>query len=135
MFAETNAPNTGVFKNIAEAATAADYKDVSFSLDGRKAVFTNRLIAASNDVVSPADSLVTNQFAKLAGTYYSNGADLSYNGLMATQKNNATSRIGPADRIWIGSRLGSAIFLNGHLRRITYWPVRLANSTLQAISQ
>ena len=40
------------------------------------------------------------------------------------------------DRLFIGTNwAGSGAFLGGHLRRLTYWPQRLANSTLQQITQ
>jgi hypothetical protein len=35
----------------------------------------------------------------------------------------------------IGSRASSSLFLNGHIRRLTFWPTRLANSTHQSITQ
>jgi hypothetical protein len=35
----------------------------------------------------------------------------------------------------IGSRAGSSLFLNGHIRRLVYWRERLANNVLQSITQ
>ena len=35
----------------------------------------------------------------------------------------------------IGSSIGTTTFVNGTIRRLTYWPQRLANSTLQQITQ
>ena len=39
-----------------------------------------------------------------------------------------------ATQLQIGNGAGSAA-INGHIRRLTYWPVRLANTTLQQITQ
>jgi hypothetical protein len=39
------------------------------------------------------------------------------------------------DRLTIGSRVNSTFSTNGTLKRLTYWPVRLANTTLQQITQ
>jgi hypothetical protein len=39
------------------------------------------------------------------------------------------------DRIGIGGRLDTAGYLNGTIRRLTYWPQRLPDSTLQTITQ
>ena len=39
------------------------------------------------------------------------------------------------DRITIGSGALGTNFLGGTIKRLTYWPVRLANTTLQSISQ
>ena len=47
----------------------------------------------------------------------------------------AISRSPAVDRLWVGSFVGTGTFLNGHIRRLTYWPARLPNSTLQTITQ
>jgi hypothetical protein len=38
------------------------------------------------------------------------------------------------DRMTIGSRVNSTFWANGTIRRLTYWPTRLSNSTLQSIT-
>ena len=35
----------------------------------------------------------------------------------------------------IGSVSGTGQYLNGHIRRLAFWPQRLDNATLQAITQ
>jgi hypothetical protein len=37
--------------------------------------------------------------------------------------------------LWIGVTNASTAYLNGHIRRLTYWPKRLANNVLQAITK
>jgi hypothetical protein len=37
-------------------------------------------------------------------------------------------------RLFIGSFQGTATFLNGYLRRITYYPRKLSSAELQAIT-
>jgi hypothetical protein len=133
-YAETNAAFAGSFRNILEGAVASDYRDFSMSLDGRRVAFTNRQVSTSNDVLSPTDSLTAGAFSKFAGSFSASATDLSYNGLLATQKGNAALRAGPVDRLWIGSRLGSAIFLNGTIARIAFYPRRLTNAELQGIT-
>ena len=39
------------------------------------------------------------------------------------------------NQAFIGSALSGTEFLGGHVRRLTYWPQRLSNSTLQQITQ
>ena len=39
------------------------------------------------------------------------------------------------DRLTIGSRVNSTFWTNGTIKRLTYWPTRLANTTLQTITQ
>ena len=38
------------------------------------------------------------------------------------------------DRMFIGNAAGSAEYFNGHIRRVTYYPSRLSNAQLQALS-
>jgi hypothetical protein len=47
----------------------------------------------------------------------------------------AISRSPSVDRLWVGSFIGTGTFLNGTFRRLTFWPTRLPNSTLQSITQ
>ena len=47
----------------------------------------------------------------------------------------AISRSPAVDRLWVGSFVGTGTFLNGHIRRLTYWPARLPNETLQQITR
>jgi hypothetical protein len=39
------------------------------------------------------------------------------------------------DRLYIGSDFSGSNPANGHISRLTYWPTRLPNSTLQSITQ
>jgi hypothetical protein len=58
----------------------------------------------------------------------------SLNGL-ATRTDN-TGTIPTVDRLFIGSNwTGNGSFLNGTIKRLTYWPQRLSNSTLQEITR
>jgi hypothetical protein len=56
----------------------------------------------------------------------------SENGSAATVDNSGT--LGTVDRMGIGMDAGGGVPLNGHIRRITYYPVRISNPLLQAIT-
>jgi hypothetical protein len=91
----------------------------------------------------------------LAGVNYSDYADTTRPFVAgtawkhATAQNGATLAIGSEvsvtqiaiprlpsiDRMWIGSFIGTGTFLNGTIRRLTYWPTRLSNEALQRITQ
>jgi hypothetical protein len=54
----------------------------------------------------------------------------------AVATGNATAPVGPLTTMNIGTQSGaSTSFFNGHIKRICFWPQRLANSTLQQITQ
>jgi len=56
------------------------------------------------------------------------------NGSVGTP-DTSTGQIPSADLLRIGDRFDGARTLNGHIKRITYWPVRQSDSTLQVITQ
>ena len=73
-----------------------------------------------------------NTKAKLCGAYAINNFNLGFNGTLATPDTSGT--LPTVDEMSIGAHL-SGSYLNGHIRRLTYWPTRLADSTLQQLTQ
>ena len=57
----------------------------------------------------------------------------SSNGVITGTDNVAT--LPTVTQMFIGCEAAGANVLNGHIRRLTYWPQRLDNATLQAITQ
>jgi hypothetical protein len=58
----------------------------------------------------------------------------AYSGNSTAPSTNTGAMPSGIDRCWIGSLNGS-LYLTGHIRRLTYWPQRLPNETLQAVTQ
>jgi hypothetical protein len=133
IYAEATGPIANIYRILAEGASAADFRDFSLSFDGLRGNFTSRFVTGNFDVLGPANSLTAGATVKLAGSYSSTSADLAYGGTLAVTKNAAAQRI-PADRMFLGSRLGTSLQLNGHLRRLTYYPRTLSTAELQAIT-
>jgi len=97
--------------------------------DGQMSVTTAGVLQAylsRTGVASPARNIV-------AGTYLTNNINLVTNGSAATSDTSAT--IPTVDRAYIGLRGDGNGCMNGTIRRLTYWPTRLADSTLQAVTQ
>jgi hypothetical protein len=70
--------------------------------------------------------------SKSAGAYKANDAAGTTNG--GTIGTDSSVTLPTPDRLTIGAQaLGSP--LNGYLRRLTYWPTRIPNSTIQSITQ
>jgi hypothetical protein len=76
---------------------------------------------------------LVNEQKRAAFAYRVNDYARSYNGAAPTTDTSGNLPVG-IDRLGIGSHSSSS-HLNGHIRRLTYWPQRLSNSTLQAITQ
>jgi hypothetical protein len=57
---------------------------------------------------------------------------VSLNGLAPVA--DTSGNVPSVNQINLGTYIGATSSLNGHIRRLTYWPVRLANPTLQSIT-
>lgn len=75
---------------------------------------------------------LVNEQKRTALAYRVNDFARSYNGATPATDSSGNLPVG-IDRVGIGSN-NSALQLNGHIRRFTYWPQRLPNATLQAIT-
>jgi hypothetical protein len=72
-------------------------------------------------------------FAKNAGAYKTNDFAVSLNGLTAATDNSGSVPSG-LTALTFGDRAGGGRSLNGWLKRISYYPRRLANTELQGIT-
>jgi hypothetical protein len=74
---------------------------------------------------------------KLAGGTSASGSASASNGTLFIGGSPAQSDWTATASIGIGYRgsFGPTLFLNGTIRRLTFWPQRLSNSTLQAVTQ
>ncbi len=129
-----SAPNNTI------AQLAADISDAL----GNERIFTRRTGAGSLAVavidggVTQADvgaGPVISGGARYATavSYRLNSINLATNGQIGTEDTTAT--IPTPDRMFIGQNFASTQQTGGTIRRLTYWPQRLPNSTLQAITQ
>jgi len=76
--------------------------------------------------------LAANVFGKVSFAYKTNDfAWLLNAGAVST---DASGVVPTVDQIGIGRRLDSGTFLNGTIRRISYYPLRLTNAQLQALT-
>ena len=102
---------------------------------GYSATNNNRFLVVDN-IVTVADISTTSlPTAKTAGAYKLNSFQLASNGTLGTEDGVGT--VPTPDQMQIGSQDGSTAnnFLNGHIRRLTYWGQRLPNNVLQGITQ
>ena len=70
--------------------------------------------------------------AKICGVYATNDFNFAFNGTFATPDTLGT--LPTVDRLSIGSASGGS-YINQCIRRFTFWPQRLSNASLQAITQ
>ena len=77
-------------------------------------------------------NIVSNTLFKTAITYQVNSVNASMNGVLGTADTSAN--IPTVNSMSIGSVLNAEVF-NGYIRQLAYYPRRLSNSELQAITQ
>jgi hypothetical protein len=70
---------------------------------------------------------------QFALSYVLNSINFANAGTLGTEDTSAT--IPTVDQLRIGANSTGANALNSTIRRLTYWPQRLSNSTLQAVTQ
>jgi hypothetical protein len=70
---------------------------------------------------------------KSAGGYALNSFGLATAGALGTTDTSGT--VPAVSQLNVGANEASFQLLNGTIRRLTYWPTRLSNSTLQSITQ
>jgi hypothetical protein len=116
--------------------TAANFITIQTNSIVNKAASANVFVASSNiGRIDSANALTANLLAKAAYGLSNGSRSLVTLGETAvTAANPATMPV--VNRLFLGSNSnGTALFANGHIRRLTYWPARLPNSTLQTITQ
>ena len=75
-----------------------------------------------------------NTLLRGAGGYKENSCQFAANGVLGTEDTNCT--IPTVNKLSIGSNTTSSdFFLNGTIRRLTYWPTRFASTTLETITR
>ena len=82
--------------------------------------------------LSEAIARDSDSFVKQATGYKSNDFGYSVNGL--TPQSDTSGTIPTPSAMYFGSLLGASVFLNGRIKSISYYPARLSNATLQALS-
>lgn len=74
------------------------------------------------------------EFSKMGIAWRVNDAAGASNGVTPVVT-SARQSVSPVDRMFIGSQLGSSRFLNGHVKKLSFYPQRLSNATLQALTE
>jgi hypothetical protein len=133
VFAEASGVNnvTGATRRYLEIRDAGSSDRLIL---GYQNTTNNRFLVVDGGATVANINVVSLPTAKAAGAYKVNSFQLASNGALGTEDNVGV--VPTPDRIQIGSQDGSTAntFLNGTIKRLTYWPTRLANPTLQSIT-
>jgi hypothetical protein len=132
-----------VFANYAERAFSATHQVATISngtANERISVAVNSsnvldvgVISGSTDTFGGNTPTLTAQEYRIGFGYKSDNSGVSANGSAITVDSAVT--LPTVSQLDIGARAGSTQILNSTIKRLTYWPTRLADNTLQAITQ
>jgi len=91
-----------------------------------------QVVFAGSVVAAPTIAITNNAIYKIAGAYKINSFNAAVGGVLATE--DTSGNVPVVSSMNIGSNQAGAAFVNGNIARIGYWPRRLANSELQAVT-
>jgi len=129
LFVEYSAPAVGV-RTIFSLNDNSANEAITLRTDGTNPLFT--VTDGGSDVANiDAGTVASNVVYKFAGAYAANDFAASINGGAAVT--DTSGALPTLDRATIGSLAGSN-YLNGHIRRISFYPRRLSNEQLQALT-
>jgi hypothetical protein len=132
--ADYNGTNSSNYNIIAEGYSGTSARDFTCGIGASNPNFTTRYSFTSLDLLPVGGPIPTKTAFKLAGSYSADGSAAVFNGGAVQTTGSAASALTPADAIAIGRRVGGSLVLNGHIARLTYYPYRLPDATLQEIT-
>jgi predicted hotdog family 3-hydroxylacyl-ACP dehydratase len=132
LVASTTIPTSRILAEISDGTSSN--RTQLFNASG---VATLTMFVASGGVTQVASlnsgAISANTVFKFAGAYKASDFAASGNGASPTTQASGLVPVGPTN-MRIGMRFNDTFQINGHLRRITYYPRRLSNAELQAIT-
>ena len=125
-------------QNKSFAAFAADFNDGSSSnriLIYNRATTAGGVAMTASGVEQAVFSGVasTSSFVDVALSYQTNDVAYCING--GTVAFDSVASIPVIDRLFLGGGMSTSTLLNGHIRKLQYYPQRLTNTELQALTR
>ena len=132
MFADANSPTASTHFTCDDGTVNTNRVVLYYQSATDLRLFIASAGATSCNIV--AGAITSNSRALMVGAYKLNDFAASVNGLTPVLDALGNTPTG-VNRARIGRSSGDGAYLNGCIRRLTYWPTRLANSTLQTLAQ
>jgi len=136
VFAEVTPLQTSAGNQFIWRVSANDYGNTVFLNQTGSGIYSfGSSSGGVFDGITSSSAYTLNQKARLAGGYKSNDLALSFSGSNVSTDSSATIPLS-VNRLNIGSdHLGANQNKLTTIRRLTYWPTRLSNDTLQTITR
>jgi hypothetical protein len=118
--------------DVEQAASANDRIDININTSN---TVNPRTVVGGSAITSlSAGTYTANTSSNIGFGYKIADYGSSFNGAIPVTANTAGSLPSSPARLFIGSLTGTN-YLNGTIRRLTFWPTRLSNTVLQQITQ
>ena len=144
--------NFSSWYNQAEGTVFAEYAERAFSVTHQVATVSNGtanerislavnssntldvgVISGGTDTFGGNTPTLTAQEYRIGFGYRADNSGVSANGSAITVDSAVT--LPTVSQLDVGARAGSSQILNSTIKRLTFWPIRLPNTTLQSITQ
>jgi len=118
---------------IAEGGSAFDFTIWTYNGLPQFATYLSH-ISQNNYAQSPSVAIPINTLQTIGGSYDSAGVTAALNGNTPVTSGSSTAVSEGATLIRFGARNSGIFYINGHLARFTYYPFRLTDAQLQALT-
>jgi len=133
-FAEAGGRSNGTRALLNFRLGTSNPNEHSFYKSSTSPVYVSK-VSTAQCVLVPAGSWATDQVRKFAAAYKTDDfAAVLSGGTPATDTAGSVPTAMQLDRFWVGSTAGVADYWNGRIRHLRYYPRRLTNDQLQALT-
>lgn len=134
-YAEASTASTASDVMIAEATNSSGaFLDFSMTFATTSTQFINRFVASNNDM-RKSSAVTANTMVKFSGSITnSSGTTLASTAGATASATGSQSALFGADRMFIGSRGGSSLFLNAPIRKFAFYPAQLTQTQQNSIT-
>jgi hypothetical protein len=138
MFSEFSAyvfgPSFPRVMQLDQGSTSSDNRNL-FYLDQAGGTVASGYHGADVPQYGASAPYTLNSIAKIASGIASNNGMTAVNGSLRTAGTSITLRTTQNTHLQLGNNRGSSSFLNGHLRKVAYWPTRLSDLQLKELTK
>jgi hypothetical protein len=134
-YAEASTASVASDVMVAEATNAAGaFLDFSLTFATTSTQFINRLVASNNDL-RRSGAVAANTMVKFSGSLTNSpGTTVGSSAGVAMTVSTSQATNPGADRMFIGSRNGSSLFLNAPIRKLAFYPAQLTQTQQNSIT-
>jgi hypothetical protein len=130
VFVEAKASGTSAVVGFDDGTTAERWR-VGYAGSNNSSIVVVDGGVVQTNINTSSNSTPYNQFHKLAGAIAANNLSFAFNGTLTS---DSSLSVPVVNALNLGTSIGVGGYLNGHIKRLAYFPTRLPDATLQNIT-